>query len=66
MYNKSESPFSKLGIQALHIAVQATKRRNVNNLPGYYSGVLRELIDNALFSDTFKEYNVPFEGFYLE
>ena len=66
IHEHKEELFEQLGIQALHIAVQATKRRNVNNLPGYYSGVLRELIDNALFSDTFKEYNVPFEGFYLE
>ena len=56
--------FEQLGIQALHIAMQATKRREINNLPGYYSGVLRELIDKTLFSDAFKNYDVPVEGFY--
>lgn len=55
--------FEQLGIQALHIATQATKRRDIQNLPGYYSGILRELINKALFSDAFKAYNVPFEGF---
>ena len=57
--------FEQLGIQALHIAMQATKRREINNLPGYYSGVLRELIDKTLFSNAFKNYDVPVEGFYL-
>lgn len=56
--------FEQLGIQALHIATQATKRREVKNLPGYYSGILRELIDKALFGDAFKDYDVPVEGFY--
>ena len=56
--------FEQLGIQALHIAMQATKRREINNLPGYYSEVLRELIDKILFSDAFKNYDVPVDGFY--
>lgn len=55
--------FEQLGLQALHIAVQATKRRNIKNLPGYYSGILRELIGKALFSDAFKDFDVPVEGF---
>jgi predicted transcriptional regulator len=41
-----------LAVQALHISVQATKRKEIRNIPGYYMGVLRELIDKALFSDT--------------
>ena len=56
--------FEQLGIQALQIAMQASKRREIKNLPGYYSGILRELIDKALFSDAFKDYDVPLEGFY--
>lgn len=61
--HKSEL-FEQLGIQALHIALQSTKRKQIQNLPGYYSGVLRELIDKALFGDAFKDYDVPVEGFY--
>lgn len=56
--------FEQLGIQALQIAVQATKRRHIKNLSGYYSGVLRELVNKALFSDAFKDFDVPVEGFY--
>ena len=58
--------FEHLGIQALQIATQATKRRNIENLPGYYSGVLRELIDKALFGDAFIDYDVPVKGFYWQ
>lgn len=56
--------FEQLGIQALQIAIQATKRKPIQNLPGYYSGVLRELIEEALFGDAFMDYDVPVEGFY--
>lgn len=55
--------FETLGIQALQISVQATKRKKIRNLPGYFSGVLRELIDEALFSDAFMEYTVPPLGY---
>ena len=57
--------FEALGIRALQIAVQATKRKNIRNLPGYYSGVLRKLIDQALFSDAFMEYTMPPVDFYV-
>ena len=56
--------FETLALQALRISVQTTKHKTVNNLPGYYSGVLRELIDKALFSDAFMDYDVPVEGFF--
>ncbi|WP_318615203.1 hypothetical protein [Sporosarcina sp. YIM B06819] len=56
--------FEQLALQALHIAVQATKQKTVRNLPGYYSGVLRELIEKALFSNAFLEYDVPVEWLY--
>jgi hypothetical protein len=56
--------FEQLGMQALHISIQTTKHKKVRNLPGYYSGVLRELIDKALFSDAFMDYDVAVEGFY--
>ena len=52
--------FEQLAIQALHIAVQATKRKTVRNIAGYFDGVLRKLIDKALFDDIFMEYDVSF------
>ena len=48
--------FEQLGIQALHISVQANKRKKIHNLPGYFSGVLRELMNEALFSDDIMDY----------
>ncbi|MEK5040909.1 helix-turn-helix domain-containing protein [Sporosarcina sp. FSL K6-3457] len=53
----------QLAIQALHIAVQATKCKTVRNLAGYFDGVYRNLIDKALFADIFMEYDVSMEGF---
>lgn len=58
--------FEQLALQSLHISMQATKRQKIRNLSGYYAGVLRELIDKALFSDVFKEYTVPLEGLYWQ
>ena len=55
--------FEQLAMQALHIAVQATKRKTIRNIPGYFDGVLRKLIDKALFDDIFMEYDVPMEEF---
>ncbi|WP_255452422.1 hypothetical protein [Sporosarcina sp. ANT_H38] len=50
--------FEQLALQAPLIAVQATKQKKVRNLPGYHSGVLRELVGKALFSNIFMEYDV--------
>ncbi len=55
--------FEDLGIQALHIATQATKKKKIHNLPGYFSGVLRELMNEVLFSDAFMDYTVPPIGY---
>jgi hypothetical protein len=51
-------------MQALRISVQTTKLKKIWNLPGYYSGVLRELIDKALFSDAFMDYDRAVKGFF--
>ncbi len=55
--------FEQLAMQALQIAVQATKRKTIRNIAGYFDGVLRKLIDKALFDDIFMEYGVAMEGF---
>jgi len=52
--------FEQLAIQALHIAVQATRRKTIRNIAGYFDGVYRKLIDKALFDDIFMEYDVLF------
>ncbi len=56
--------FEHLAMQALRISIQTTKLKKVRNLPGYYSGVLRELISKGLFSDAFMDYDVAVEGFF--
>lgn len=50
--------FEDIALQALHITAQATKRKRIGNLTGYFDGVMRGLIDKALFSDVFKEFEV--------
>ncbi|MCZ2259140.1 helix-turn-helix domain-containing protein [Sporosarcina sp. G11-34] len=50
-----------LSIQAIKITFQATKKKTIRNLFGYYDGVLRELIDKALFSDAFMDYDCAVE-----
>ncbi|WP_342514639.1 helix-turn-helix domain-containing protein [Sporosarcina sp. FSL K6-1522] len=54
--------FEQLAMQALHIVVQAAKRKEVRNIAGYFDGVLRNLVDKALFADIFMEYDVSFDG----
>jgi len=56
--------FEQLAMQALRIAIQTTKQKKVGNLPGYYSGFLRELIGKALFSEAFMDYDVAVEGLF--
>ena len=41
--------FEQLAMKALHIAVQATKRKEIRNIAGYFDVVCRNLIDKALF-----------------
>ncbi|WP_342508575.1 hypothetical protein [Sporosarcina sp. FSL K6-2383] len=53
--------FEQLAMQALHITVQATKRKTVRNIAGYFDGVYRNLIDKALFADIFMEYDVSLD-----
>lgn len=55
--------FDELALRSLQITVQATKKKTINNLSGYYSGVLNKLIDEALFSDIFTYYHLPADRF---
>lgn len=55
-YLKGEQQlFEDLAVQALHIATQATKKKKIKNLAGYYNGVFQNLIENALFGEHFYE-----------
>lgn len=50
-----------LAMQALSISVQATQRKHIRNIAGFYSGTLNNLIDKSLFSDSYRDYEVPVE-----
>ncbi|WP_203248102.1 hypothetical protein [Sporosarcina beigongshangi] len=63
MYENEGDLFEQLAMQALHIAVRATKRKEIRNIAGYFDGVLRKLIDKTLFENIFMEYDVSLEGF---
>ncbi|NYF23583.1 hypothetical protein [Sporosarcina sp. JAI121] len=66
IYEDKGDLFEELAIRALQISVQASKHKDIRNIPGYYDGVLRKLINEALFSDIFMEYDVPMEGFFMK
>jgi hypothetical protein len=53
--------FEALALRAITIAFQSTKKKNIRNLFGYYDGVLRKLIEKALFGEAFKDYSVSME-----
>ncbi|WP_391203155.1 helix-turn-helix domain-containing protein [Psychrobacillus sp. L4] len=65
IYKDDGEVFDDLAYRALKIAVMATKRKNIRNLPGYYKGVLRKLIDETYFKDMFMYFDVPLENFYF-
>lgn len=57
--------FEELAHRATRIAVMAQKTKTIRNLPGYFKGVLRQLISDELFSDIYQEYSVSVDDFYL-
>ncbi|WP_153732113.1 winged helix-turn-helix transcriptional regulator [Sporosarcina obsidiansis] len=65
LYQDSKELFEDLGYRAMYISVMATKKKKIRNLPGYFSGVLREMIDEAFFKDIHREYTVSVEELYF-
>ncbi|WP_432352928.1 hypothetical protein [Sporosarcina sp. A2] len=64
IHKGKEELFDALAYQATHITIMATKTKEIRSLQGYFSGVLTELICNALFSDIYQEYTVSPDEFY--
>ncbi|PIC63447.1 hypothetical protein CSV79_11675 [Sporosarcina sp. P13] len=64
IHQGKEKLFEYLAYRAAKISVMATKTKNIRNVAGYFSGVLRQLISDALFEDIHKEYSVSVEEFY--
>lgn len=60
-HNKDkQSIFESIGIRAISITLKATQNKTIKNVNGYYDGVLRQLIDKALFDDTYKMFDLPY------
>ena len=64
IHKGKEELFEDLAYKAMHIAVMATKKKEIRNLPGFFSGVLRNVICDALFKDIYQEYSVSVDDFY--
>ena len=64
IYKDDKHIFDDLAYRALMIAVMATKKKPIRNLPGYVKGVLDKLVDETYFKDIFMMFDVPVEGFY--
>lgn len=64
IHEGKEQLFEELADRAMYTAVMAVKKKNIRNLPGYFSGVLRKMIDEELFEDIHEEYSVGVEEFY--
>ncbi|WOV83026.1 hypothetical protein PGH26_08725 [Sporosarcina jeotgali] len=64
IHKGKEELFDDLSYQATHITVMAAKTKNIRSMPGYFSGVLKQLICDALFKDIYKEYSVSADDFY--
>lgn len=65
IYKDDAKVFEELAYRALMISVMATKRKPIANLPGYFKGVLRKLIDETYFKDIFMCFDTPVEGFHF-
>ncbi|MEK4023916.1 hypothetical protein [Sporosarcina sp. FSL W7-1283] len=58
IYKGKEDVFEDLAYRAMRISVMAMKTKNIRNFPGYFSGVLRELIDETFLGDVYQGYSV--------
>lgn len=61
IHEDKKSLFEALSLQALQITFQATKNKDVRTKPGYFAQVLRNRIDEVVFENAFKDYDVPVE-----
>lgn len=61
LYKDDTKVFEELAYRALRIAVMATKNKHIRNLPGYFKGVLMQLVDETYFSDLFMLFDKPVE-----
>lgn len=65
IHQGKEKLFEELAYRATKISVMAKKTKNIRNIAGYFSDVLRQLITDALFEDIHEEYSVSVDDFHL-
>lgn len=56
IYQDEKQTFEDIAYRALSITVFKTKDKTIRNLPGYFKGVYKNLIDEAFFSDSYQWY----------
>ncbi len=56
IHKGKEELFEDLAYKAMHIAVMATKKKVIRNLPGFFSGGLHNVICDALFKDNYEHF----------
>lgn len=64
IYKDEEKNFEDLAYRALFITVMATKKKHIRNMPGYFKGVLQQLVDETYFSDMFMLFDKPVEFYH--
>lgn len=60
VYKHDTERFEVIGYEALRITIRASKEKDIKNLPGFYSGVLNNLIDDFVL-EAIKEESEVFE-----
>lgn len=61
IYAHDQKIFEELAYRALMITVMATKKKTIRNLPGYFKGVLNQLVEERYFKDMFMLFDKPVE-----
>lgn len=61
IYKHMDDFFQNIGLQAITILFQTSKKKKIYNLIGYYDGIYRKLLNQTLFANMFMEYDVAVE-----
>ncbi|MHC8514281.1 hypothetical protein [Sporosarcina sp. ITBMC105] len=59
IYQHDHKIFEELAYRALMITVMATKKKAIRNLPGYFKGVLNQLVEEKYFEEMFMLFDKP-------
>lgn len=54
-----KAQLEQLALQAIIITMHATKRKQINNLAGYFNNTLSKLIDQSIYADLYSSDTIP-------